>query len=52
MSLNGTEWTSKKITLNIQDIKKGDAVWMRIDPLTENGIYCVMNNINAMFIEE
>lgn len=52
VTLNGTEWTSKKITLNIQDIKKGDAVWMRIDPLTENGIYCVMNNITAMFIEE
>ena len=52
VTLNGTEWTSKQITINIQDIKKGDAVWMRIDPLTENGIYCVMNNINAMFIEE
>ena len=51
VSLNGTEWTGREVTVNIP-VKKGDDVWMRIDPLTANGIYCQMTDIQATFVTE
>ena len=51
ISLNGTEWTTGIITINVE-VKKGEDVWMRIDPLTENGVYCLMTDINAVFVPE
>ena len=51
VSLNGTEWTSKEITVNIP-VKEGEDVWMRIDPLTSNGIYCLMTDIQATYVTE
>ena len=44
----GTEWTGKKVTINIE-VKKGQDVWMRIDPLTADGIYCTMSNLDVTF---
>ena len=46
VSLNGTEWTGKEVTVII-DIKKEDEVWMRIDPLTSDGIYCKMTDFKC-----
>ena len=51
VSLNGTEWTGKEITVYMP-VKKGEDVWMRIDPLTENGVFCVMTDIQAVYITE
>ena len=55
--LNGTEWNKnattdeKIISVNIP-LQKGDSVWMRIDPLTSNGIYCAMTDYKCEFIPE
>ena len=46
VELNGVEWTDGKITVNIP-IEKNDSVWMRIDPLTENGVYCSMTSYSC-----
>ncbi len=43
VNLNGTEWTGGEVKITI-DVKKGDSIWMRIDPLTEDGVYCTMSN--------
>ena len=51
VELNGLEWTDGKITLNIP-IEKNDSVWMRIDPLTSNGVYCAMTNYKCEFVTE
>ena len=51
MTLNGTEWTGKEITVNIP-VEKGESVWMRIDPLTSNGIYCAMTGYDCEYITE
>ena len=55
--LNGTEWNKdpvtneKEIKLYIP-VKKGDSIWMRIDPLTSDGVYCAMTDISCEFVTE
>ena len=57
VELNGTEWnidpvtSAKEIKVNIP-VKKGDNIWMRIDPLTSDGVYCVMTDIKCDYIFE
>ena len=57
VELNGNEWNqdattgSREITVNIP-VKKGDIIWMRIDPLASNGVYCAMNDISCELITE
>ena len=57
VELNGTEWNvdpvtgKKEIKINIP-IEKNDSVWMRIDPLTSNGVYCAMTKYKCEFIPE
>ncbi|MBR1454468.1 MAG: hypothetical protein IJ593_07460 [Lachnospiraceae bacterium] len=50
-SFNGTEWTSGEITISL-DVKKGDSVWMRIDPLTSDGVYCKMKSYDCVLVTE
>ena len=49
--LNGTEWTGKKVKVRIE-VKKGEDVWMRLDPLTADGIYCNMSNYKCIYETE
>ena len=51
VTLNGTEWTSKEITVNIP-LKSGESVYMRIDPLTSDGVYCTMTGFNCEYTME
>lgn len=51
VELNGTEWTEKEITVNIA-VKKGDSIWMRIDPLTADGVYCEMTDMSCILVTE
>ena len=57
VELNGTEWNqdpttfNKEITVNIP-VQKGDSIWIRIDPLTSNGVYCIMTDITCDYITE
>ena len=51
VNLNGTEWTTKQITVNIP-VEKGGSVWMRIDPLTSDGIYCSMTDYSCTLVTE
>ena len=57
VELNGTEWnkdpvtSAKEIKVNIP-VKKGDDIWMRIDPLTSDGVYCAMTDINCDYTFE
>ena len=51
VEFNGVEWSDGKITVNIP-IEKNDSVWMRIDPLTANGVYCSMTSYNCDLITD
>ena len=51
VTLNGTEWTGKEINTNIK-INAGDSLWMRIDPLTSDGVYCKMTDWKCEFVSE
>ena len=51
VNLNGTEWTKNEITVNIP-VEKGGSIWMRIDPLTPDGVYCSMTNYSCTLVSE
>ena len=51
VTLNGTEWTDGKITV-LMNVSKGDSVWMRIDPITQDGVYCQMTDMSVILESE
>ena len=51
VTLNGTEWTNGKITV-LMTVSKGDSVWMRIDPITQDGVYCKMTEMSVVLESE
>ena len=49
VSFNNLEETDKTIDLSVE-VNKGSDVYLSIDPLTADGVYCKMTNIKGTFI--
>lgn len=51
VELNGIEWTDNEMKFIIP-VKKNDSIWLRIDPLTADGVYCEMTDIQCTLVTE